>query len=427
MFAVALVIRAVYITMAHSYRFHAGLDHFEFGWEMGRVGRSLATGRGFADPFIPAHTGPTAWMPPLYPLIIAAVFRVCGVYTSLSGWTLLAINSVFNAATAPAIYEIATRCFGAEKQGRRIALWSAWVWVLYPATMQYAVRWIWEMSLTAMLFAWVLALALRLRGVGPDGREGRVGWGLWLGFGLLWGLIALSNATPLLFLPVCGVWILAGVAHKRRAVAGALLAAAMFSACLAPWVWRNWQVFHTLIPTRGNFGAELYVGNGPESNGFPWGITVFSQPEVESYTRLGEVAFVKERGRTARDWIVGHPRRFAELSLKRAYFYWVNVPHPSERHWFLEGVREASFSLLSVTGLLGLALALRRRVPGAGLFAWAFVLLPVTYYFVTAGARFRHPLEPVLVVLSVYLLSSAERRGPAGGLPLPATSNSSSA
>ena len=58
---------------------------------------------------------------------------------------------------------------------------------------------------------------------------------------------------------------------------------------------------------------------------------------------------------------------------------------------------------------MGLALALWRRVPAAGLFAWAFLLLPLVYYPVAAHARFRHPLEPLMVVLGVYLFQSAER------------------
>jgi hypothetical protein len=416
-FLTALLIRLVYITLAHSYRFHAVVDHFEFGWEMGRVGRSLALGRGFADPFIPSGTGPTAWTPPLYPLLIGGVFRLFGVYSALSGWVLLASNSVFNAATAPAIYEIAMRCYRRAEprlaaKAETIALWSAWIWVLYPATMQYAVRWIWEMSLTAMLLAWVIVVTLRLGGVGDvEGEKPSGRLGLWAAFGALWALIALSNATPLLLLPVCGVWALLRARCRRESLAtpigGALLAAVLFCVCLAPWAWRNWRVFHAFIPTRGNFGAELYVGNGPQANGFPWGITIFSQPDLEAYTRMGEVAFVRERGRLAAESIRRHPVRFLRLSLKRAYFYWVNVPHPVEKHWLLEFFREATFSVLSIVGWLGLGLALRRKVPGTWLFAWAFLLLPVTYYFVTAGARFRHPLEPLMVVLSVALFVSA--------------------
>jgi len=70
-----------------------------------------------------------------------------------------------------------------------------------------------------------------------------------------------------------------------------------------------------------------------------------------------------------------------------------------------------------VCGLLGLGLMLRRRVEGAGLFAAVFVLLPVPYYLVTVQARFRHPLEPLIAILTVYLFQSAERRSSIAGRP----------
>jgi len=411
-FLAGLLVRLIYITVAHSYRFHSLDDHFEFGWEAGRIGRSLALGRGFADPFIPAGTGPTAWLPPLYPLIIGAVFRVCGIYTQLSGWMLLALNSLFGAATIPAIYEIAQRCFGDGDnplRGQKIAQWSAWIWALYPATMQYSVRWIWETSLTTFLLAWVLAVTLRLRGTGDAQRTVAArDWALWICFGWLWGLIGLSNATPLLLLPVCVVWVLAGVRERRRALAGAALAGVLFLVCLAPWTWRNWQVFHTFIPLRGNFGAELWVHNGPQDNGFPRGIVVFSQSELQSYASMGEVAYVRQRGDWAKAYIRSDPARFLRLSLERVHWFWMNLPHPLEDHPFTEAVREATFGFLSVTGWLGLLLAIRQRIPGAWLFAAAFLLIPVTYYFVTVGARFRHPLEPLLVILTVNLFASAE-------------------
>jgi len=60
-------------------------------------------------------------------------------------------------------------------------------------------------------------------------------------------------------------------------------------------------------------------------------------------------------------------------------------------------------------GLLGLGLMLRRRVPGAGLFLLAFLLVPLPYYLLTVQARFRHPIEPLIAVLAVYLFRSAEK------------------
>ena len=64
---------------------------------------------------------------------MAGVFRLFGVYTALSAWVILAFNCLCSALTAWTTWEIAVRCFN-----RRIALWSAWIWALYPAAMQYA-------------------------------------------------------------------------------------------------------------------------------------------------------------------------------------------------------------------------------------------------------------------------------------------------
>jgi hypothetical protein len=416
MFWTGLIVRILYITLAHTYRVRVLQDHFQFGWEVGRVSRALVTGYGYADPFV-GHTGPTAWMPPLYPLILAGVFKLFGVYTAASAWVILAINSVFSAAIAPAVYEIAQRCFDRQPAIRRanptVALWSGWLWALYPAAIQYAVHWIWEMSLTTCLFAWILVIALRVRSIGDDPNETHSPLALWSIFGILWALICMSNSTLLLFLPVCGVWMLLGnKSPLTRSIPKAALAGLLFAVTLSPWVYRNWIVFHAFIPTRGNFGAEFYQSVLPEHEGFPWGTTipyVENHPELIHYKTVGEVAYVREKNILAKALIQQHPRRFADYFVKRIYFFWVSVPHPIEKGWFLELVREWDYFLFSMTSLLGLALALKHRVPASWLFAATFLLLPLPYYALTVQARFRHPLEPLITILTVYLFQSADR------------------
>lgn len=406
-FWAGFLVRVLVITLGHTYRIRTFQDHFQFGWEMGRVARALANGYGYSDPFV-GHTGPTAWVPPLYPLFLAEVFKLFGVYTALSAWVVLTVNSIFSAAIALFVYEIAARCYN-----RKVAVWSAWLWALYPAAMQYAVHWVWEMSLTAMLFAWVVTLALRMRSIGlPAKDEEAQSTGRWLLFGVLWGLIALSNSTLLLFLPVCGIWILRGSHKLTSSIGKAALAGCLFLACLAPWFWRNWHVFHVFIPMRGNLGAEMYAGSGPGSNGFALMATlplVEHDPETMRYKALGEVQYVKEQGAKAKAYLATHRKHYWLISLKRFYFYWASEPHPIEHSPLTEFGRELSYCFLSITGCLGLALSLKNRTPAAMLFAWTFVLLPLTYYFVTVAARFRHPLEPLIAIFSVYLFQSAEK------------------
>jgi 4-amino-4-deoxy-L-arabinose transferase-like glycosyltransferase len=408
MFWVGLAVRVLYITVGHSFHFRDFQDHFQFGWEMGRIARALATGRGYSDPFF-APSGPTAWCPPLYPLMLAGVFKLFGVYSALSAWVILTTNSIFSAFTAIAVYEIGYRSFG-----RNVALWSGWIWALYPAAMQYAVHWIWETAVTTCLLSVVLVLALRVRGIGEDAPPaGRRRTVLWAVFGVVWGCIGLLNPSLLVFLPVCGLWMLWG---DRRdifpALAQATLAALLCAACIAPWIWRNRVVFHTFIPMRPNFGAELYASSLESNNGFPWGAAVSiypATPDQQRYRAIGEIAFCKERGEMAKAIFRAHPSRFAKYTWKRLYFFWIGVPHPVEKSFLTEAFRELNYSFLSLSGLLGLALAIWRRRPGAVLYASAFLLAPMVYYFVTVQARFRSPLEPLICVLGVYLFQSADR------------------
>jgi 4-amino-4-deoxy-L-arabinose transferase-like glycosyltransferase len=392
-FWVAFAVRVLYLTLAHTYRIRPYDDHMLFGEEMGRIARALATGFGFSDPFR-GHTGPTAWVGPLFPLLLAGVFKLFGVFTPLSAWVILTLNSLFSALTALTVWEIAGRCFN-----QSVARWSAWIWALYPAAMQYAVRWVWDASLTTFLFSWVLVLALRLRSGDTLTR--------WTLFGLLWGLTGLSNPALLIFLPACGLWVLAGT--PRRQVAGVLLAATLFAACLGPWTWRNWLVFHHFVPTRGNFGAELYLGNGPGSTGLlmEYDHPIQAPDQLRLYTAMGEIAYSRMRGEQALASMRADPARFVKNTLRRVFFFWAGVPHPVSRTEWVEYARSLNFIFGSVCGLLGLALALQQKAPAAWLFAWAFVLLPLVYYGVAAHARFRHPLEPLIVILGVYLFQSA--------------------
>lgn len=413
-FWVAFAVRVLYVTIAHTYHFRPGAEHFAFGYEMGRIARALAAGHGYADPFY-GHTGPTTWVAPLYPLLLAGVFKVFGVYTLRSGWIILSINSLFSALTTLTTYEIAARCFN-----RRVAVWSAWIWALYPAAMQYAVRWVWEMTLSTWLLSCIFMLALRMRRVGEtnggDGRVSSMGQTLrhWIVFGVLWGLLALSNPSLLLFLPASGIWVLWRTTGIARQLGHAAISATVFLICISPWVIRNAIVFHRFIPMRANFGAEFYLGNGPGANGF---LMEYDHPyedpaQMHLYKRMGEVAYAHMRGQKAWIFVDRHPSLFVQSTVKRFYFFWISVPHPAGRHWYTEAARVLNYAFASIAGLLGLALALYRRKPGAWLFFWAFLLTPFVYYFVTVHARFRDPIEPLIAILAVYLFQSSNKRWP---------------
>jgi hypothetical protein len=238
----------------------------------------------------------------------------------------------------------------------------------------------------------------------------------WIAFGILWGVAGLTNTSLLAFLPASGLW-----AMQRRwklgrhALVGAFIAAVFFAGTIAPWLVRNYESFGKLIFIRSNFGAELRLGNGPGANGTWMSYIHPSQNVVEMrrYQDLGEIAYVAERKREAVAFIREDWGRFAWLSLKRFIYYWDGLPRSSEIP-LLAPLKNALFLASSVLAFWGLGRALRKRQPGAWLFLWLILSYPAIYYFVFPHPRYRHPIEPELGILIVYVVSEAQFSRPRG-------------
>jgi hypothetical protein len=62
---------------------------------------------------------------------------------------------------------------------------------------------------------------------------------------------------------------------------------------------------------------------------------------------------------------------------------------------------------LSLLALWGLILAIGEKVPGSALTAGLLLVYPIPYYLTFPTVRYRHAIEPELLILSVYFLYAA--------------------
>jgi 4-amino-4-deoxy-L-arabinose transferase-like glycosyltransferase len=400
MVAIALFLRVGWIIVGHTYKFKPAENNFGFGWEMGRIGAAIASGRGFSDPF-GALTGPTAWEPPLYPYLTASVFHFFGIYSRASAFVLLTINSIFSALTCIPIFLIARRTFS-----EKVAVGAAWTWALLPYVMYWCTRWVWETSFSALLLAMIFWLALTL--------EERDGLMPWLEFGLLWGIAALNSTVLIAFLPASGLWAWYHRAKRRKpSLTGIALASLIFIVCVTPWTVRNYQAFGKFIFIRDNLGAELSLGNGTGADG-TWMQYLHPTQDIyamRQYTAMGEIAYIDHKKRQSLDYIKADYPRFAVLCLKRFIYFWAGPPR-LEKIWWLAETKNSLFLASSVLMFWGLGRALRQRKPGAWLLFWLILLYPAIYYLVYPGQRYRHPIEPEITILGVYLLTEAGKKNP---------------
>ncbi len=396
--AIAFLLRVAWILIGHTYKIKPTDENFGFGWEMGRIAASLASGHGFSNQFGPP-TGPTAWEPPLYPYLTAGVFLVFGIYSKASAFVLLTLNSGCSALTCVPIFKIARRIFS-----EKVAVGSAWAWALLPNVMFWCTRWIWETTLSALLLATAVWLTLRL--------QERDGLRPWMEFGALWGIIALNSTSLLSFLPAAGLWAWYRRAKSgRRSLAGVVLSAVIFFACITPWLLRNYHTFGKFIFVRDNFGAELRLGNG---NGADGTLMVYLDPPhdpsaMRQFQAMGELQYIAMRKQQALDYIKADYGRFARLSLKRFVYFWAGTPKATDPPWMSE-VKNSLFLASSILMFWGLVRALRQRRAGGWLLFWLILLYPAIYYFVYPGQRYRVPIEPEMTILCVFLVTEAVKR-----------------
>lgn len=396
--AVALLLRLAFLWQYQHDKPHQALGAIPFLFEPGNIAYSLAQGHGFSSPFR-VETGPTAWMTPVYPLILAAIFRVFGVYTFQAFLAAALLNILFSVATCVPIYLIGRR-FGVPSL-------ATWLWAVFPNAILLPVESIWETSLTALLVASIIWLTLRMSG----GATRRI----WVVYSLLWGFALMVNATMLAMLPFLLAWLL----YETRRVSGPALALCIILLSVTPWTIRNYLVFHAFVPLRSALGLQLWVGNNEHAEDrSPGQLHPIDNPEERSqYIELGELRYMHGKLEDAVAYMTTHPRRELDLVRNRFIAVWTGgTPHPIEdfiRLHSFEFRLILLFNLFVAAGTaMGLLVLIWRGDARFYLLAPFPLVLPFAYYLTLASARYRHPIDPVIMVLTAIAVRGGASAGP---------------
>jgi 4-amino-4-deoxy-L-arabinose transferase-like glycosyltransferase len=371
------------------------LSVIPFQTETGHIAYSIAAGKGFSSPF-QRDTGPTAWLAPVYPYLLAGIFKVFGIYTLRSFFTALLLNILCSAGTCVPIFYAGKRIAGLG-----LASAAAWLWALFPNAIIIPFEWIWDTSLSALVVATLLWATLELA------ESGRVRD--WCLYGLLWGFALLTNPAVAPLLPVLLTWSAyrnRGRDRASRWLARPALAAAITLLCCVPWTIRNYVQFHKFIPLRSNFAFELYIGNNEnydEGHRFrPGAIT--QDREILRYLHMGETAFMEEERRKAIAFIAAHPRIELRLISERFVDFWLGTASP------LAAFRQADslwlYSILAFNDVAPLCAFLGILVLAATKNSYAFpvvafpLVFPLLYYLTHTSLRYRHPIDPAVLLLA---------------------------
>jgi 4-amino-4-deoxy-L-arabinose transferase-like glycosyltransferase len=378
---------------------HEALASVPFENEAGNIANALAQGRGFSDVFR-RPTGPTAWLAPVYPSLLASIFRIFGQFTFTSFLAAALFNCIFSTAVTVPLFFAARRIAGPI-----VAAVAAWLWALCPSGIMLPFEWIWDTSLSAFLATAILWVTLEL----TEKSEVLD----WIAYAVLWAIALLTNPSLGILLPFFLLWLAfrgsKGIPRSWRRPA---LSAAVVILCCLPWTARNYIQFHRLIPLRSNFPFELWLGNNDIFDEHAVGgiqrITRFG--ETRLYTQLGETAYMDEKRSLAWQFIRTHPALEMRLIGRRITATWLGTESPWRDFFSTDSLIVRSIFLfnacLTLAASLGFILLFLRRNRYAIPVALVPLLFPLVYYATHTNLRYRHPIDPVLLLLAAFAVIS---------------------
>jgi 4-amino-4-deoxy-L-arabinose transferase-like glycosyltransferase len=368
-------------------------SNLPFGYELGAVASSIAAGRGFSSPLRMVHTGATVWFTPIFPYLVAGIFKIWGIYSDMSRIIIQTLNCAFAALTIIPIYSIGKRTFG-----EGAAAGAAWTWVFLPTALFFPIIWIWDTSMIAFFFALIFWATLAMRE-----KHGLLSWS---GYGALWVVGVLINPSILSLFPFFLGWLV-WEARKEAAPWAMPLAVALliFTIGLVPWTVRNYRVFGKFIVLRSNFGLELWLGNSPTVTGTMslWAHPNDNPAEAEKYKNMGEIAYMAKKQKEAFAFMRTHPLDTIHFMYRRFVENWLGITDSPADIWANGGREVKAFLvlnfLLTLLCLLGALYAQRARQREAPLYAMTLLIFPLVFYLTHSSLRYRFPIDPIMMVL----------------------------
>lgn len=437
-FILALVVRVAFILA-----WGGGKDFYDSHFDQFiyvDIAKNIVSGYGFStsfDVFVATAFAPTAIEPPLYPIFLAAIFRLFGQH--------LLIVRLFQACIG-SLMVFTVFLTGKKVADRAVATVAAFIVAVYPLFVMYS-----RPIITDLIYSfWISALVL-LFAYFVTGTFRRIHFVLW---GVLVGIAFLIRPEVLLFAPLIGPFAVYWAAKSTpagkqqavwKAIGSCVLAALTFFIVISPWAIRNSQSFGEplIFPTKSwGWWEQNWLRYNKEISS-DWVANCRSESLLEcthpDFEYLSELERDRAAGKLGTDFIIQHPLIYARYGLSRLLISFPVFPRESlpppvgylgvrqrpddgldmtaldDFPLYLnpvEKLRVWSFRILALLSVAGMVLAVKQR-------SWAVIIvfvIPVgihvgSAFFLHGGERMRMTIDICLILLASYAVVSIYRTG----------------
>lgn len=363
--------------------------------EMVKTAIAFAQKGELADPYA-VPSGPTAVVPPLYPIFLGLIFRTfgTGVEAEVVKCVLTSAVSALRCALIPWL----AVCLGL---GSRTGVIGGLMSAFYLGALATDVKGDWAESYAATALVGLFFAALCVAGSSRLGLRSAAVLGFW------WGVTLLLSPN---FLTILGAFILVGALRflrqaPRQYLQFVAVLGIVAALVISPWPIRNQIRLGRAIWAKGNFGIMLADSYHP---GAGWGVfnnddyiqqtSPTRQPsEALKVRAVGEVAYDDARKQPALQWMRANPGSVARLILLHTFAFWF-PPGRNPVHTALEW----GFTVVAIIGLY--LLYFKHRVAAILILA-IWLLYPPVYYLMVWSSRYRYPINWTLLLTAAVAVN----------------------
>jgi len=324
---------------------------------------------------------PTAYREPVYPLFLAGIYVIFG--HSYNAVRLVQI--VISAFTCVLIFLFVYENFG---KGAEIASLIA---CFYPYFIYYSTT-----ILRETLFIYFLLYTVYLLTRVINKRETSL-----LEAGVCCGICCLINTTSIIFVVISLIVIFCSKYRKE-----AMMISFICLLVYAPWVIRNYKVFHTVILGSNVIGGTLYYANTIDYNicGTDKEIEFWKKDKIKNQSlTMSEVDSNRFLLKNATNIIISNPKEYVLQCYKRFIKLYRIYPHTGKGYVHSENLMVTcsllSYGIILPFAILGLALSFKQYKKSLILYI-AIFSFTLVYTLIWSVIRYRLPIEPYIIIFS---------------------------
>ncbi len=314
--------------LKHDYRSHLGAEY-------DCIAQAIRQGRGFSDPF-QIETGPTTWMPPVLPYVMAGLYWFHGDNRSMVVVWMVALQGVST--------WLASFIMLRASRGRRQMVAGVIIIVAFYSTNFYQ---LFQQTHDTGLLLFVISLlwlglskqsapslhhqplhhqppphqpervSVRFPSVCLSTHRNQIFWGAWGAFCTLCSPVIGGAWFVLTF------WPARPRQRKWRELNCWLVVFGVWTLLISPWMIRNYVEFGKWFPIKPNGMYELWqshckdedgILDSQSGSGHPWSS---GGEQRARYKEIGEIAFIAEKGAEVQKSIRDNPLGLLERIVNR--------------------------------------------------------------------------------------------------------------